>query len=59
MGITSKILTDNYPEILYKMYLINVSGTFKFMWKGIKLVLPKATQNKIVVLGSGFIKDLE
>lgn len=41
------------------MYLINVSGTFKFMWKGIKLVLPKATQNKIVVLGSGFIKDLE
>lgn len=40
------------------MYLINASGTFKLLWKGIKLVLPKATQNKIVVLGSDYKGEL-
>jgi len=43
LNLTSKIIQDNYPEILGKMYLINASSMFKLLWKGIKLILPEAT----------------
>ncbi|KRX09616.1 CRAL-TRIO domain [Pseudocohnilembus persalinus] len=58
LNLTQGILQDNYPEILGQMYLINVNATFKFMWKGVKLILPKSTQKKIEVLGKDYKNEL-
>lgn len=46
-----KIDNDNYPESLYRMYIINAGSGFKLVWSAIKSFLDPQTAAKIHVLG--------
>ena len=48
--IAAKISSDNYPEILGQMFVVNVPSFFSVMWSIIKPWVPPETKKKIVVL---------
>lgn len=53
-----KVDNDNYPETLYRMYIINAGQGFKMLWGTIKSFLDPQTASKIHVLGSKYQNKL-
>ncbi len=49
---------NNYPEITYKIYLVNVTGVFDFVWKFISRWVNERTRKKIIVLKKGNLEPL-
>jgi hypothetical protein len=51
----------NYPESLWKLYVINAPFVFRTVWSIIKMWLDPQTQKKIYILGgkSTYLKELE
>ena len=56
--LTSGIGQNDYPEMLGKMFMINTSTMFKFMWSIVKGFIDQKTRNKITVLKSEYTNEL-
>ncbi|WOL11355.1 phosphatidylinositol/phosphatidylcholine transfer protein SFH9-like [Canna indica] len=53
-----KIDSDNYPEILYKLFIVNAGSGFRLLWNTIKGLIDPRTSAKIVVLGDTYQNTL-
>lgn len=58
LGLATGICQDYYPECSGKMFLINTSMTFGALWAILKLMINKKTRDKISVLGSKYMKEV-
>jgi hypothetical protein len=56
--IASSIGQNYYPEMLGKMFMINTSSLFSFVWSIIKGLIDEKTRNKITVLKYDYIKHI-
>lgn len=56
--IASSIGQNYYPEMLGKMFMINTSTMFSFLWAIVKNFIDEKTRNKITVLKSDYHKQL-
>jgi len=50
--------SDNYPEILYRMFIINAPSIFSMTWNAFSSFLDKNTVAKISILGSRYTNQL-
>jgi hypothetical protein len=57
--LASSIGQNYYPEMLGTMFIINAPMLFSTVWSGIKMLFDQRTQKKIVILGSGYQKELK
>lgn len=53
-----KIDSANYPETLYRMFIVNASPGFKLVWNTIRGLLDNKTAAKINVLGTNYQSKL-
>lgn len=53
-----KISQDNYPESLYKMFIINSGFMFSAVWTVVKPFLDEKTQKKIVIISGNGLKEI-
>ena len=53
-----KIGGDYYPEIMFKMFIVNTPFMFKAAWTIFKPFIDEKTRDKISIVGSKFQKDL-
>ena len=56
--VAAKLSQNYYPEILYKLYLLNVPLIFKVIWAVVKLYLDKKTRGKVNMFKKYKIKYL-
>jgi len=56
---TAKIDSDNYPESLRRVYLVNASTSFSIIWKVVGLFFDEETTKKFFFYGSGNLPTQE
>lgn len=56
--VVQKVDSDNYPETLRRMFIINAGSGFKMIWNVVKPLLDPETTSKIQVLGSNYKSKL-
>ncbi|CAD5122309.1 DgyrCDS10749 [Dimorphilus gyrociliatus] len=49
-----KVFEANYPEYLYKFYILNPPKIFKLLYNIVKPFLKKATRDKVIFLGNDY-----
>lgn len=55
---TARVSQDYYPEMMYKMYILNMPFLLRSVWSLIKGFLDPVTVSKIVILGGSYKKEL-
>jgi len=58
LGDTLSLDQDNYPEVLYRMYIINAPGMFSMAWNVISRFLDPNTRAKISIMSGNFLDEL-
>ncbi|CAL9762352.1 unnamed protein product [Musa acuminata subsp. burmannicoides] len=53
-----KVDSDNYPEILHKLFIVNAGSGCRLLWNTIKGIIDPRTSAKIVVLGDTYQNTL-
>ncbi len=59
MGLASNIGQNYYPEMLGTMFIINAGFFFSAIWAVAKMFIDEKTVNKIKILKSDYMKELE
>jgi uncharacterized membrane protein len=54
--MAAKLSQNYYPEILYKLYIVNTPVVFRALWAIIKTFIDKKTREKIAIFKSNKFK---